>query len=160
MELQYISKVYLGPRNSPTPPAFGLIYEGAIGQPRETTSLCEILPETIQRQHILKDSYDNAGHHLAMKDSAGQCRTTPQEIASKKTADSVGQCGTTQDISSLCKVVQESVGQLRKSPYNARKCRTVSDNAGHHPAMQDSAGQCRTTQDIFSLCKIVQNSVM
>jgi hypothetical protein len=27
----------------PPPPAFGLIYEGAIGQPRETTSLCNPL---------------------------------------------------------------------------------------------------------------------
>jgi hypothetical protein len=31
-------------RNSPPPPAFGLIYGGAIGQPRETTSLCDPLP--------------------------------------------------------------------------------------------------------------------
>ncbi len=30
----------LRPRNSPPPPAFGLIYEGAIGQLRWTTSLC------------------------------------------------------------------------------------------------------------------------
>jgi hypothetical protein len=29
------------PRNSPPPLAFGLIYEGAIGQPRLTTSLCD-----------------------------------------------------------------------------------------------------------------------
>ncbi len=49
-------KVYLGscvqlcahwlrPRNSPLPPAFGFIYEGAIGQPKQTTSLCD--PPTI-----------------------------------------------------------------------------------------------------------------
>ncbi len=30
----------LNPANPP-PPAFGLIYEGAIGQPRWTTSLCD-----------------------------------------------------------------------------------------------------------------------
>ncbi len=27
----------------PLPPALGLLYEGAIGQPRKTTSLCEIV---------------------------------------------------------------------------------------------------------------------
>jgi hypothetical protein len=35
---------WLRPRNSPPstpPPAFGLIYEGAIGQPRKTTSLSD-----------------------------------------------------------------------------------------------------------------------
>jgi hypothetical protein len=31
----------------PPPPEFGLIYEGAIGQPRETTSLCNPLLLTI-----------------------------------------------------------------------------------------------------------------
>ncbi len=31
---------WLRPRNPP-PPAFGLIYEGPIGQPRQTTSLCD-----------------------------------------------------------------------------------------------------------------------
>ncbi len=35
--------LWLRTRNSPLPPAFGLIYEGAIGQPRYTTSLCEPL---------------------------------------------------------------------------------------------------------------------
>jgi hypothetical protein len=30
-------------RTSPTPPAFGLLYEGSIGQPRQTTSLCNPL---------------------------------------------------------------------------------------------------------------------
>jgi hypothetical protein len=34
---------WLRPRNSNPPPAFGLIYEGAIGQPRSTTSLCNPL---------------------------------------------------------------------------------------------------------------------
>ncbi len=34
----------LRPRNPP--PAFGLIYEGAIGQPRQTTSLCDPLLNT------------------------------------------------------------------------------------------------------------------
>ncbi len=33
---------WLRPRNSPLP-AFGLIYEGAIGQQRKTTSLCDAL---------------------------------------------------------------------------------------------------------------------
>ena len=32
-------------RSSPPPPAFGLIYEGAIGQPRYTTSRCNPLLE-------------------------------------------------------------------------------------------------------------------
>ncbi len=31
----------------PSPPAFGLIYEGAIGQPRWTTSLCDLLHWTL-----------------------------------------------------------------------------------------------------------------
>jgi hypothetical protein len=30
----------------PPPPTFGLIYEGAIGQPRLTTSLCDLLSNT------------------------------------------------------------------------------------------------------------------
>jgi hypothetical protein len=34
---------WLRPRNYPPPPAFGFIYEGAIGQLRETTSLCNPL---------------------------------------------------------------------------------------------------------------------
>ncbi len=34
---------WLRPHKSPPPPAFGLIYEGAIGQPRKTTSLCDAL---------------------------------------------------------------------------------------------------------------------
>ncbi len=34
---------WLRPRNPPPPPAFGLIYEGAIGQPRQTTSLYDPL---------------------------------------------------------------------------------------------------------------------
>ncbi len=29
------------PRTPPPPSAFGLIYEGAVGQPRQTTSLCK-----------------------------------------------------------------------------------------------------------------------
>jgi hypothetical protein len=33
----------LRPRNSPPHPAFGLVYECAIGQPRSTTSLCNPL---------------------------------------------------------------------------------------------------------------------
>jgi hypothetical protein len=33
----------LRPRNSPVSPVFGLIYEGAIDQPRLTTSLCNPL---------------------------------------------------------------------------------------------------------------------
>jgi hypothetical protein len=33
---------WLRPHNPPPPP-FGLIYEGAIGQPRKTTSLCDPL---------------------------------------------------------------------------------------------------------------------
>ncbi len=32
---------WLSPATPPPPPAFGLIYEGAIGQPRQTTSLCD-----------------------------------------------------------------------------------------------------------------------
>jgi hypothetical protein len=34
---------------TPTPPAFGLIYEGAIGQPRWTTSLSDPLHQTLGR---------------------------------------------------------------------------------------------------------------
>ncbi len=34
---------WLRARNSPPPPAFELIYEGAIGQPKQTTSLCNPL---------------------------------------------------------------------------------------------------------------------
>ncbi len=37
---------WLRTRNSPHPPAFGLIDEGAIGQPRETTSLCNPLGQS------------------------------------------------------------------------------------------------------------------
>ncbi len=56
---EYISKVYLGSMCiavligcdvtlQPTPPlALGLIYEGAIGQPRWTTSLCDPLVQSI-----------------------------------------------------------------------------------------------------------------
>ncbi len=50
--MKQISKVYYGcthwmrPRNAP-PPAFELIYEGAIGQPRQTTSLCDPLEEDV-----------------------------------------------------------------------------------------------------------------
>ncbi len=36
----------LRPRNSTLFPQFGLIYEGAIGQPRWTTSLCNPLDKT------------------------------------------------------------------------------------------------------------------
>jgi hypothetical protein len=39
---------WLRPRNPPPlPPALGLIYEGAISQPRQTTSLCEPLPRRL-----------------------------------------------------------------------------------------------------------------
>jgi hypothetical protein len=41
---------WLRPRNSPPPPAFGLTYEGAIGQPRETTSLCNPLPASLDAE--------------------------------------------------------------------------------------------------------------
>jgi hypothetical protein len=34
---------WLRPRNSPTPLAFGLVYESAIGQQRLTTSLCNLV---------------------------------------------------------------------------------------------------------------------
>jgi hypothetical protein len=34
---------WLRPRNPPLPPAFGLVNEGAIGQQRQTTSLCNPL---------------------------------------------------------------------------------------------------------------------
>jgi hypothetical protein len=34
---------WLRPRSFRPPPAFGLIYEGVIGQPRQTTSLCSPL---------------------------------------------------------------------------------------------------------------------
>ncbi len=34
---------WLRPHTPPLPPAFGLIYEGAIGQPKETTCLCNPL---------------------------------------------------------------------------------------------------------------------
>jgi hypothetical protein len=34
----------------PPPPPFGLIYEGAIGQPRQTTSLCDPLREAVSRR--------------------------------------------------------------------------------------------------------------
>jgi hypothetical protein len=34
----------------PHPPAFGLIYEGAIGQPRQTTSLCDPLVHVTSKQ--------------------------------------------------------------------------------------------------------------
>ncbi len=38
---------WLGPRNTtPRPPVFGLIYEGAVGQPRQTTSLSDPLVGT------------------------------------------------------------------------------------------------------------------
>ncbi len=37
---------WLRPRNAPPPHAFGLVYEGAIGQPRRTTSLCDPLVNT------------------------------------------------------------------------------------------------------------------
>jgi hypothetical protein len=36
----YMKRFWLRPRNSHPTPAFGLIYEGAIGRPRKTTSLC------------------------------------------------------------------------------------------------------------------------
>ncbi len=39
---------WLGPRNSPPPThAFGLLYEGAIGRPRQTTSLCNPLIKAV-----------------------------------------------------------------------------------------------------------------
>ncbi len=45
--LGYYEQLYsmLRPRNSPSLPPFGLIYEGAIGQPRQTTSHCNPLLE-------------------------------------------------------------------------------------------------------------------
>jgi hypothetical protein len=43
---------WLRPRNSPPPPAFGLIYEGAIGQPRQTTSLCKPLGQNDKTREI------------------------------------------------------------------------------------------------------------
>jgi len=36
------------------PPAFGLIYEGAIGQPRKTTSLCDPLLKPVNNNQLLK----------------------------------------------------------------------------------------------------------
>jgi hypothetical protein len=43
------STQWLRPRNlPPPPPAFGLVCEGDIGQPKKTTSLCDPLPKTIQ----------------------------------------------------------------------------------------------------------------
>ncbi len=36
---------WLKPRNPPNPPAFELVYKGAIGQQRQETSLCNPLPE-------------------------------------------------------------------------------------------------------------------
>jgi hypothetical protein len=38
----------------PPPPAFGLIYEGVIGQPRKTTSLCDPLALLVSqdRRHL------------------------------------------------------------------------------------------------------------
>jgi hypothetical protein len=38
---------WLRPHNFPIPPAFGLMYEGAICQPIETTSLCNPLRKTV-----------------------------------------------------------------------------------------------------------------
>jgi hypothetical protein len=35
------------PRNPPYPPVLGLVYEGAIGQQRKTTSLCNSLGKII-----------------------------------------------------------------------------------------------------------------
>ncbi len=43
--------VHIGrdPHTPPHPPVFGLIYEGIIGQPRQTTSLCDpLLPPSLQ----------------------------------------------------------------------------------------------------------------
>ncbi len=39
---------WLRPRNTP-PPASGLVYEGAIGQPKQTTSLCDPLDRRLLR---------------------------------------------------------------------------------------------------------------
>ncbi len=47
---------WLRPRNSPPPAAFGLLYEGAIGQPRWTTSLCNPL-ETLNIKRLQKGLY-------------------------------------------------------------------------------------------------------
>jgi hypothetical protein len=41
----------------PHPPAFGLIYEGAIGQPRLTTSLCDHLVKTILVHHGIVNDF-------------------------------------------------------------------------------------------------------
>ncbi len=61
--LDHPSKVYLGfmcsaqlysiaeaPQHPTPPPAFGLIYKGAIGQPRWTTSLCDLLILSLNNQ--------------------------------------------------------------------------------------------------------------
>ncbi len=48
----------LRPRNPPPPyPAFGLIYEGAIGQPRQATSLCDPLLSTHGSDQKCKNYY-------------------------------------------------------------------------------------------------------
>ncbi len=50
-----ISKVYFMARDyPPPPPAFGLIYKGAIGQPRLTTSLCNLLKEILLEQRCYR----------------------------------------------------------------------------------------------------------
>jgi hypothetical protein len=45
---------WLRPRN-PLPPAFGLIYEGTIGQPRQTTSLCDPWVRASDRQCLSRN---------------------------------------------------------------------------------------------------------
>jgi hypothetical protein len=72
-----VGTYWLRPRNPPPPPspAFGLINEGAIGQPRQTTSLCDPLGTCFQEsQQFLEKKYskekvraDNSFYSTALR---------------------------------------------------------------------------------------------
>ncbi len=59
------------PRNPP-PPAFGLIYEGAIGQPRWTTSLCD--PPDYNIRTLFAGSAQHNDHAFDLVDESDNLR--------------------------------------------------------------------------------------